>query len=175
MIDGAERTPSCRHRELLRGYQHHRCWGSLAPSRCTATQFPQPLGAHRFAALMMDSTLPFLPGDKAAELLLLGLYFCHLPLLCHALSHNVPTATGTAPEPPMSPTLVVVSFQLWPISLASRRCRLPSLWPGKHPRRLSAPTIASLGQLHATASRPADGRVSRPARRGPLPFTWVPR
>ena len=90
----------------------------------------------------MDSTLSFLPGDKAAELLLLGLYFCHLPLLCHALSHNVPTATGTAPEPPMSPTLVVVSFQLWPISLASQRCQLPSPWPAQHPRRLSATTTA---------------------------------
>ena len=90
----------------------------------------------------MDSTLSFLPGDKAAELLLLGLYFCHLPLLCHALSHNVPTATGTAPEPPMSPTLVVVSFQLWPISLASQRCQLPSPWPAQHSRRLSATTTA---------------------------------
>ena len=121
---------------------------------------------------MMDSTLSFLPGDKAAELLLLGLYFCHLPLLCHALSHNVPTATGTAPEPPMSPTLVVVSFQLWPISLASQRCQLPSPWPAQHPRRLSATTTAGLGQLPATASRPAAGRASRSVCRGHLTFAW---
>ena len=175
MKDGAERTPSCRCCDLLRGYQHHRCWGSPAPSHCTATQFPQPLGAHRFAALMMDSTLSFFLRDEPVGSLFLG-----FPSPPPSSQHvRLPSMGQLEPHHP---------HRAWDGSGASD----VSNTGGGHPSRLSAPAVLPLppqprarppsslcyyhhrfGPAARNCQPPCSWkRTSRPATRGQLPFTW---